>query len=264
MLADEPSFALSAILPLVLLAPIMGSFLGVLIRRLPVSQPVALSRSICESCGTRLTVRDLIPLVSYLIQRGRCRHCGARIAPFHLAVELAAIGVVLVAAAVEPDSGSLWPGSLWIDCLLGWTLLALAWIDWQWLRLPDVLTLPLLLAGLGVTLWQQPDSIAEHAVAAIVAYASLQAIAIAYRRLRGRDGLGAGDAKLLAAAGAWLGLAPLPWVLLLAATAGLLAALAWALAGRRIDGATALPFGPWLALAFWILWLYRDVFDGLT
>jgi leader peptidase (prepilin peptidase)/N-methyltransferase len=255
---DAPA-TLSAPLVLLLLAPFVGSFLGVLIRRLPAGRPVALSRSVCESCGARLTVWQLIPVVSYLMQRGRCGHCGARIGRFHLAVELAAVAVVVVAAVVEPD-----PSSLWMDCVLGWTLLTLAWIDWQWLRLPDVLTLPLLLAGLGVTLLRDPDAITEHAAAAILAYLSLQGIAIAYRRLRGREGLGAGDAKLLAAAGAWLGLALLPWVLLLGATAGLLAALAWTLAGRRIDRGTALPFGPWLALALWLLWLYRDAFDGLS
>ena len=80
--------------------------------------------------------------------------------------------------------------------------------------------------------------------------------------LRGREGLGAGDAKLLAAAGAWLGLAPLPWVVLLAAGAGLVVALVWALAGTRISAGTAIPFGPWLALVMWLLWLYHDLYGG--
>jgi leader peptidase (prepilin peptidase)/N-methyltransferase len=245
---------LPAMLPLLLVAPIAGSFLGVLILRLPASRPVVLSRSVCEVCGTSLAPQDLIPLASYLIRRGRCRHCGIAIAPFHLAVELAAIVVVLVAAMVEPD-----PSRLWLDCLLGWTLLTLAWIDWQSMLLPDALTLPLLLAGLLVTLLRHPASIPEHAAAAMIAYLSFRGLAIAYRRLRGRDGLGAGDAKLLAAAGAWLGVAPLPWLVLLAASIGLSAALAWAVAGRRLEPGTALPFGPWLALALWLLWLYADL-----
>jgi leader peptidase (prepilin peptidase) / N-methyltransferase len=241
-----------------LFAPIVGSFLGVLIIRLPAGRPVALSRSSCELCGTRLRVRELIPLVSYLIQRGHCRHCGAVIDSFHLAVELAAVGVVLIAAMAESDATYLW-----VDCLLGWALLALGWIDWQWMRLPDVLTLPLLLAGLGVTLLWYPEATVAHAAAAVVAYLSLQGLGFAYRRLRGRDGLGAGDAKLLAAAGAWLGLAFLPWIVLLAASTGLVAALALALGGRRIDASTALPFGPWLALALWLLWLCRDLSGGM-
>jgi leader peptidase (prepilin peptidase)/N-methyltransferase len=235
--------------PLVL-APFVGSFLAVLILRLPTGRPVVLSRSICEHCGTRLGVRDLVPLASYVIQRGRCRFCAAFINPTHLAVELAAIAVLLPPALVETDAARLW-----LDCLLGWTLLTLSWIDWQWMRLPDVLTLPLLLAGLLVTWLRAPTELAEHAAAAIMAYLSLQGLALAYRRLRGRDGLGAGDAKLLAAAGAWLGLAALPWVVLLASSTALLAALALSLAGHRLDRTSAIPFGPFLSLALWLCWL---------
>jgi leader peptidase (prepilin peptidase)/N-methyltransferase len=168
-------------------------------------------------------------------------------------VEVASIAVVLVAAAIDPD-----PAALWLDCALGWCLLTLAWIDWQWMRLPDVLTLPLLLAGLGATVLRQPDTVSDHAAAAALAYLALRVLALGYRRLRGREGLGAGDAKLLAAAGAWLGIMSLPWVLLLAAGAGLAAALALVCMGRRIEAGTALPFGPWLALAMWLLWLLRD------
>jgi leader peptidase (prepilin peptidase)/N-methyltransferase len=243
--------------PPLLVAPVAGSFLGVLIVRLPQQRPVALTRSACDHCGTPLAVKDLVPVASYVVQRGRCRYCRADIGPIHLAVELAAIAIAAGAAIAQPD-----PALLWVDCLLGWSLLALAWIDWQSMLLPDALTLPLLLAGLGVALWRQPDAIAEHAAAAVVAYLSLRGLALAYRWARGREGLGAGDAKLLAAAGAWLGLAALPWVILMAATAGLLAALGWALAGRRIGAYTALPFGPWLALAMWLLWLFHDLSAG--
>ena len=247
--AGLPAWALP-----ILLAPAVGSFAAVLVLRLPMARPVMLARSACDHCGARLLPHELVPVVSYLLQRGRCRHCGGAIDPTHVAVELAAIAVVAAAATVEPD-----PAQLWVDCLLGWTLLALAWIDWQWMRLPDVLTLPLLLAGLGVTLAWQPEALAEHAAAAIVAYIALRGLAAAYRRLRGREGLGAGDAKLLAACGAWMGLAALPWILLLAATAGLVAALVSVLAGRRVEAGTAVPFGPWLALALWLLWLTRDL-----
>jgi leader peptidase (prepilin peptidase)/N-methyltransferase len=250
------TFDLAALL---LVAPFIGSFLGVVITRLPQGRPVVLSRSVCDHCATPLGVRDLVPLVSHVTHRGRCRHCGGAIAPEHVAVELAAIAIVLAAAAVEPD-----PAALWLDCALGWSLLTLAWIDWQCMRLPDSLTLPLLLAGLGVTAVQQPDALTDHATAAAVAYLALRGLAVAYRRLRGRDGLGAGDAKLLAAAGAWLGLAPLPWVLLFAASGGLLAALVFACMGRRIEAGTALPFGPWLALALWLLWLCHAAYGGST
>jgi leader peptidase (prepilin peptidase)/N-methyltransferase len=235
-----------------LLAPFIGSFLGVLIRRLPAGRDVVASRSACDNCRHPLGARDLLPLVSYLVLRGRCRHCGAAIGCFHPAVELAAISVAAIAAVAIDDDAPL----LWAACTLGWCLLALAWIDACHLRLPDVLTLPLLLAGLAVTAWIDPDAIAAHALGAAIGYLSLAGLAAAYRRLRGRDGLGTGDAKLLAAAGAWLGWQPLPWVVLLAAALGLAMAGVSHLRGRRISRATALPFGPCLAIAIFTFFLY--------
>lgn len=236
-----------------LAAPLAGSFLGVLIVRLPAGRPVGFVRSACDRCGTVLGGRDLVPLASFAVLRGRCRHCDGPIGALHPLVELASVAVALVALMVEAD-----PLRLWLTCGLGWALLALAWIDWRSMLLPDVLTLPLLLAGLGATFLLAPDALTDHAAAAALAYLGLQGLAVGYRRLRRRDGLGAGDAKLLAAAGAWLGVAALPWVLVAAACGGLLAALGWTLAGRRIDAATALPFGPWLAAATWLVWLFGD------
>jgi leader peptidase (prepilin peptidase)/N-methyltransferase len=237
-------------LPL-LFAPIIGSFLGVLIMRLPEGRAVALARSQCDRCGARLTARDMLPLVSYVLLRGKCRHCGGAIGWFHPAVELAAVGVAAWAALVDQDAVYLW-----IDCLLGWSLLALSWIDLRCLRLPDVLTLPLVLAGLGVTALLQPEAIGDHALAATAGFLVLRGIAWTYRRLRGREGIGAGDAKLLGAAGAWLGLAPLPMVVLSAALAGLGMALLLSLAGHRLRRDSALPFGPCLALGLWLMWLH--------
>ena len=187
------------------------------------------------------------------MQRGRCRRCGVAIGAFHPVIETAALVVALWATLVETD-----PTRLWVDCLLGWTLLTLSWIDWRWMRLPDALTLPLLLGGLLVTLAIQPEVVTGHAVGAAAGYVGLRAVAWCYRVVRGREGIGAGDAKLLGAAGAWLGLAWLPVVLLLAALVGLGAAACLALAGRRLRADTALPFGPCLALAFWLIWLHGD------
>lgn len=237
-----------------LLSPIAGSFLGVLVRRLPRGGPVALARSQCETCGRTLAARDLVPVASYLVLRGRCRVCRAPIAPMHLGVELAAIGVALWAALVETG-----PARLWLTCLLGWTLLALAWIDWRHFRLPDALTLPLLLAGLGAALLLDPDAAPEHAAAAALGYLALRGLALGYRVLRGREGLGAGDAKLLAAAGAWLGLEALPAVVLGAAILGIGVALVARLRGQVVTRETPVPFGPGLCAALWLAWLYgRD------
>ena len=235
----------------ILAAPFLGSFLGVLIRRLPADRPVALGRSACESCGTALGPRDLVPVASYLALRGRCRACGARIGGFHLAVELAALGLAVIAAVAVPGD----PALLWLTCGLGWALLALAWIDWDHLCLPDVLTLPLVPAGLLATWWLAPWALADHAIGAALGYGAFRMLAWAYRRLRGREGLGQGDAKLLAVAGAWLGWEALPQVVLVAAVIGL--ALAGILALRRggLDPAAPLPFGPCLACALWLGWL---------
>jgi leader peptidase (prepilin peptidase) / N-methyltransferase len=250
-----------------LAAPFAGSFLGVLIIRLPARTPVALARSACPHCGTILNAIDLVPLVSFLLLRGRCRHCRTPIALFHPAVEVAAmvvalwatLGATLEATLADPD-----PARVWVNCGLGWTLLALAWIDWTDLLLPDVLTLPLLLGGLALTWAWDPDMLADHSLAAVLAYLSFQGLGLAYRRLRGWDGLGGGDAKLIAAAGAWCGLAMLPFVVLGSALLGLLAALGLALTGRSVTSTTRIPFGPCIAIAFWLVWLHGGLVDGLV
>ncbi len=234
----------------VIAAPFVGSLLGVLIRRLPAGQPVVMARSCCEACGISLGARDLVPLLSYAASRGRCRRCGAGIAPFHWHVELAAMLVPLSAALAGVDGAGLWAVSG-----AGWLLLALAWIDAEWMILPDALTLPMLLGGLAAVWWLDPAALADHAIAAGIGWLALWSLAAIYRRLRGRDGLGEGDAKLLGALGAWVGLSGLADVLLGAALTG----LAWAglmrLRGRAMSATTALPFGPFLAAAGWAVML---------
>ena len=248
---------LALTLPL-LIAPFVGSFLGVLILRLPENDPVVLTRSMCADCGTQLGPLDLVPLASFALQHGRCRHCGQPIRWFYPAVELAAIGVSVWATLASQTQHQAWAG-----CLLGWTLLTLSWIDCLWLLLPDLLTLTLILAGLLIAIATSPDDVFWHALGVAGGYLGLRGVAAAYHLLRHREGLGEGDAKLLAAAGAWLGIWALPWLVLFAA----LAALAWAglaaAAGRSINATTALPFGPFLAASFWLLWLYGSAW-GLT
>jgi leader peptidase (prepilin peptidase) / N-methyltransferase len=229
-----------------LAAPFVGSFLGVLIQRLPERRPWLVARSACHSCGRALGVLDLVPIASYLALGGRCRTCRAPIAGFHIVVEILAFLVPASAALVGADAASLW-----VDCLLGWALLALAWIDLRNLLLPDALTLPLIVVGLAATWWLEPEAVLDHALGAIGGYLFFSAVAFAYRALREREGLGAGDAKLLAAAGAWLGWQALPLVVLAAALVGLAGAAVVALRGGRLQGAMKLPFGAPLALAIW-------------
>lgn len=233
-----------------LAAPFVGSFLGVLIRRLPEGRPVAMARSCCEACGVTLGARDLVPLLSYAVARGRCRRCGAGIAPFHWHIEVAAVLVPLsgIAAGIGGDA-------LWVVSGAGWVLLALSWIDAEWMLLPDVLTLPLLLAGLTAVWWFDADAVADHAIAAGLGWLALWGVAAAYRRLRGWDGLGEGDGKLLGALGAWVGLAGMADVLLGSALTGLAWAGVMRLRGRAMSATTALPFGPFLAVAGWAVLL---------
>jgi len=235
---------------LLLAAPFIGSFLGVLIRRLPAARPLAWGRSACEHCGASLAARDLVPLFSWLALRGRCRHCGAPVGWFYPGVELAALAIAVIALGVDRGLAA------WLDCLLGWWLLVLGWIDLRHWLLPDALTLPLVVAGLVAAAFLAPAELTERALGAALGYLVLRAVAWVYRRLRGREGLGGGDAKLLAAAGAWVGAPALPSVILVAALAGLVAAGIMQLAGARLRAHSALPFGPFLAIATWLVWLF--------
>ena len=249
---------MDAALPwLLIAAPCIGSFLGTLVLRLPEGAPVLLARSACPACGHRLAAREMVPVLSWLVQRGRCRHCGAAIPAFYPAMELAALGVALWAATEAAGAALL------ASCLLGWALLALAVTDRREFLLPDALTLPLILAGLAATAWFDLAALPAHGLAAGAAWLGFALLAEAYRRLRGREGLGLGDAKLLAAGGAWIGPAGLPGALLLASLLGLGEVLLRALRTGAAPAATErIAFGAWLALGIWLVWLYGPPLAG--
>ena len=238
-------------------SPFIGSFLGVLALRLPEGRSFAMSRSVCDHCGHVLAARDLVPIASFLALRGRCRYCHAPIGGFVLFIELAAI---LVAG---------WAGmqiSGWVlvaTCFLGWTLLLLAVIDWRVQLLPDVLTLPLLAAGLVVAHVVSPETWPDHLIGAVAGFVALAAIALLYRRLRGREGLGLGDAKLLAALGAWVAWQGLPTVLLWGSMLGLVFALVRSMTGRGVQWSDRIPFGVFLAAGGWLVWLYGPLMPAL-
>lgn len=142
-----------------------------------------------------------------------------------------------------------------LTLLLSTSLVTLAIIDSICLRLPDALTLPLMAAGLVLKV-RQPDTMLEHAIAAIIAYGSLSSLAWAYRKLRHRDGLGIGDAKLLAGAATWLGWQPLPLIILTASCCALIQVAALRLVTHRPIADVPVPLGPSLCLGFWLYWLY--------
>lgn len=221
---------------------IVGSFLSTLILRWPEGRGVARGRSTCDGCGRVLGVRDLVPLLSALFQRGRCRVCGARIAGLHIAMEIGCAAVGGLALASQPDIG----GIGW--AMLGWLLLTLAVLDWRHFWLPDALTLPLAFLGLTIGLWTTDAGMTDRIIGAIAGYGALLAVALGYRLFRGREGLGLGDAKLLGALGAWFGWQALPFILLLSALLGLLIVLVSVLHGQQARATTRVPLGTFLAI----------------
>jgi leader peptidase (prepilin peptidase)/N-methyltransferase len=179
---------------------------------------------------------------------------GNGVAHAHALLLAGLYGALMVPALV---SGELAASVLWASGLLGAVLVLLSVIDESRLRLPDVLTVPLLLAGLVLVWINGWDDPAMRAIAAVIGGSALAAVAWIYRRVRGQDGLGLGDAKLYAASGAWVGFEGLTSVLLTACLAALLFVSAAAVTGQKTyDRKSAIPFGPFLALGTWIVWLY--------
>jgi leader peptidase (prepilin peptidase)/N-methyltransferase len=231
-----------------LLGPIIGSFLGLVSLRWPQGRPIAMARSACPACGRKLSPLELVPLVSYLVQRGECRACGAQIDPRYPLIEVGCALIGVWAGLAMPG----WEGAL--TAALGWTLVLIAVLDAEHFWLPDALTLPLLAAGLAHAVatgdWQ------GRLIGAVAGFASLALVAWAYARLRGVQGLGGGDPKLFAACGAWVGWIGLPSVMLWAAAAAFSVLAAQRIARRPISGATRLPLGAYLAVGLWFVWLY--------
>ena len=245
-----------AAIAVIVAAPFIGSFLGVVAMRLTEGRTVVFGRSACDRCGATLGPLELVPLVSFVALRGRCRHCGAKIDPLHPLMEAGTLAIAIWAGFVTPG---------WIvaaSCLLGWTLMTLAAIDARTGLLPDVLTLPLVAAGLAVAFAIDRASLLGHVIGAAAGFLVFAALAEIYRRLRGRDGLGLGDAKLLAASGAWLSWSGLPTTVLFAAFIGLAFVLVRRARGEALEAADRLAFGPALAAATWLVWLYGPLVPG--
>lgn len=222
---------------------IAGSFLGAIVTRWPRGGSVLRGRSQCDACGRTLGPLDLVPLLSWLLARGRCRSCAAPIDPAHVLMEAGCALIGTVAFLIAPPVPAI------ILALGGWILLALALLDWRHHWLPDALTLPFAIIGLTLGEWAGLPLFKDRAIGAALGYGGLFLIAFVYRALRGREGLGLGDAKLLGGIGGWLGWAALPIVLLVASVSGLLWAGIASLRGRAVTGQTALPLGTFLCLA---------------
>ncbi len=238
-----------------MLGAIIGSFIAALVMRWPEGRSVMTGRSACDGCGRPLRAIELVPLFSALALRGRCSGCGVTISPVHWRIELAGLTIGVAAGIAAPGPVGI------AGCVFGWLLLALASLDLVAFWLPDRLTALLALTGVASGMLGIEPPIAERLIGGAAGFGALWLVAFAYRRVRGRDGMGGGDPKLFGAIGLWLGWQMLPAVLLTASMIGLGAVLAAHLKGRSMAADTALPFGALLAIAAYPAWLFMI---GLT
>ncbi len=269
----------SFILPAVFLIGLMvGSFLNVVILRLPLKlmqdwrmqcrdllaipedktppeAPPGLvrPRSHCPQCKTLIAWYDNVPILSWLILKARCRHCGARIGIRYPLIEL---GTAVVSVWVIGHFGA-GPEGL-AALVLTWALIAATGIDIDHQLLPDQITLPLLWLGLLLNLtWGLHASLADAVIGAMAGYLLLWTVFHLFRLATGKDGMGYGDFKLLAALGAWLGWQVLPIIILLASLVGSISGIMMMLIARRGKD-IPIAFGPYLAAAGFIALLYGD------
>jgi leader peptidase (prepilin peptidase)/N-methyltransferase len=214
-------------------------------------------RSACPACKAPITAIQNIPVLSYLVLRGRCAGCGVRISPRYPAIE-ALTGVL--SAAVAWKFGFGWPAVAAL--VLTWFLVALTFIDVDHQLLPDSLTLPLLWIGLLLSLWAPlgagapiPMDPRSSIIGAIAGYVSLWSVYHLFRLLTGKEGMGYGDFKLFAALGAWLGWKMLLPIILIAAAVGAVVGIA-ILALRGQNRSTPIAFGPFLATSGWLMLMF--------
>ncbi len=279
VLFGAPPGSVATTLAWALLGLLAGSFLSVVIYRLPVmmqretanfiaqerDEPLPhpeaynllVPRSACPSCGHQLSALENVPLLGWLWLRGRCRHCAAAIPLRYPLVELLSS---LLAALLIWRLGSSAAGMAALA--LAWTLVALAFIDLDTQLLPDDLTLPLLWAGLLVNLNGVFASLPDAVIGAAAGYLSLWSVYWLFRLITGREGIGYGDFKLLAALGAWLGWLMLPMIVLVSSVLGAIVGMTL-IALRRQQRGNPIPFGPFLALAGLLALIYgQDIMQA--
>jgi leader peptidase (prepilin peptidase)/N-methyltransferase len=215
-------------------------------------------RSACPKCGAMITAAQNIPVVSYLLLKGKCASCGTKISVRYPLVEL---GTALLSALVAWKFGFVWYTAAAL--LLTWVLIALSCIDFDHQLLPDNMTLPLMWLGLLLSLAAPVASLGlpvdprSSIIGAAAGYLSLWAVYHVFRLLTGKEGMGYGDFKLLAALGAWLGWQMLLPIILLSALAGSIVGGAL-IVFRGRDHQIPMPYGPFLAIAGWIALLWGN------
>jgi leader peptidase (prepilin peptidase)/N-methyltransferase len=268
---SEPAFVLTV----AVFGLAIGSFLNVVIHRLPrmmeddwraqcaelagapAPAPAArynliVPRSHCPSCRTPLRASDNIPIVSWLILRGKCGHCGARISARYPVVEAL---TALLSAIVAWRLGFGWPTAAAL--VFTWALIALTFIDADTTLLPDDITLPLLWLGLGVNVFGMFAPLNDSVIGAIGGYLALWSVYWLFKFATGKEGMGYGDFKLLAALGAWMGWKALLPIVLLSSVVGAIVGIVLIVLARR-GREIPIPFGPYLASAGWIVFLVGE------
>ncbi|MFN4226403.1 MAG: prepilin peptidase [Hyphomonas sp.] len=240
---------------LILAGFLIGSAIDAAADRFAREEAWVMPRSRCRACARQLAWYELIPLVSWAFSMGRCRTCRAPIGWSAPATEIT--GALIAAAAVVFAPGGL----VLFTCGFGWLLLALAAIDFRTYLLPDALNAAVLALGAAMVALTRPEAWMLHAAGAVTGFGLLWSVEVLYRRLRGRDGLGRGDAKLLGAIGAWVGVTGIPPVLLIASLTGIMAVLVLSLrTSAPLSGQSAIAFGPWIALGGFTVWLFQPLF----
>jgi leader peptidase (prepilin peptidase)/N-methyltransferase len=263
-----------------LLGLLVGSFLNVVIYRIPKmmqresdnyvaqesGQPpphtdrfnLTVPRSACPCCGHRITAMENIPVISYIVLGGKCRKCKTPISPRYPAVELftAIVSGLLVWTF---GSGAMGMGSL----LFAWLLIAMTCIDYDTQLLPDDLTYPLLWAGLLINLNGTFVPLQDAVIGAAAGYLVLWSVYWLFKLATGKEGMGYGDFKLLAGLGAWLGWTALPTIILLSSVVGAIVGISLIVFAKRARD-KAIPFGPYLAAAGLLTMLYGAQLGGFT
>lgn len=228
----------------------IGSFLNVVIHRLPRGESLVAPRSRCPACESTIAWYDNLPILSWLVLRGRCRRCGAGISVRYPIVELL---TALVAIAVHARLGLTLEGL--VAFYFAATLLAIAYIDLDHQIIPDVLSLPGIVVGLVAAPLLHPGTWLEALQAAflgaLLGGGILFAVAYGYERMTGREGMGGGDVKLLAMVGAFLGWQGVLLTLLLGSLVGSVIGISIMVA-RGADSKLAIPFGPFLSIGAFV------------
>lgn len=266
-----PEIAQTALQPVVfsslcaMLGLLVGSFLNVVILRLPVmmerewqaqaaeirgeepppGEPfnLATPRSRCNQCGHAITALENIPVLSYLVLQGRCRQCKAPISPRYPLIELL---TAALSGAIAWHFGPGWQAAAAV--VFVWALIALTFIDLDTTLLPDAITLPLLWLGLLVNIKGMFAPLPAAVIGATAGYLTLWSVYWLFKLATGKEGMGYGDFKLLAAIGAWLGWEMLPLTVLLSSMVGAVVGLGLIVIARR-GREIPIPFGPYLAAA---------------